>query len=218
MHTPTLGNTAPEGITIFNGTGFLIDSCIIDIDNTDQDPDADLSGIHPIATSNTIIRNSIFQGPATNGIYPDEDSSGIVIENNLVSGALKDGIFLAATTASTVVGNTVINNGTNGIFLGEVSSSNVISNNVVNGNGFNPIASSIPPIGNGIAIATDSSMNIIQGNTVFNNAVNGIDDQGTNNQIINNIAYGNAGNNFSPATIIVSTPGSATLAGANISA
>jgi parallel beta-helix repeat protein len=228
-HLPTLGNTAPEGLGIYQGSGFLVDSCVIDIDNTNQDPDADLSGIHisnpglginGTIASNVIVRNCIIQGPATDGLYPDIGSSGVVLENNLVTGALKDGIFLAGTTASTVVGNTVVNNGTNGIFVGEVSSSNAIIDNVVNNNGFNPISASLPPIGNGIAIASDSPMNTVQGNTVFNNAIYGIDDQGANNQIIGNIAYANATNNYHTAigVIIVSTAGAATLTGANISA
>ncbi len=219
INRPELGgNTAPEGLVIFNGSGFLIDSSIFNIDNTGQDPELDLSAIHPIGTSNMIIRNSIFQGPATNALYPDENSSNIVIENNLVSEALKNGIFLAATTASTVVGNTVVNNGTNGIFIGEASSSNAIVNNIVNNNGFTPISSSAAPIGNGIAIASDSSKNIIEGNAVFNNAVNGIDNEGTNNKIFGNEAFGNGNKNYFPTTgIVISNAGSATLAGANIS-
>lgn len=226
-HTPHLGNTAPEGLGIYQGSGFLVESCVIDIDNTNQDPDADLSGIHisnpglganGTIASNVIIRNCVIQGPATDGVYPDVGSSGVVIENCLVTGALKDGIFLAGTSASTVANNTVVNNGTNGIFVGETSTSNAISGNIVNSNGTNPILTSIPPFGNGIAIASDSSMNIIQGNTVFNNAVNGIDDQGTNNQIYNNTAYANANNNYNAATdiIIVSNPGNPALTAANI--
>jgi len=229
INRPALGgNTAPEGLGIYQGSGFIVDSCVIDIDNTGQDQAADLSGIHisnpglgmnGTIASNVIVRNCIIQGPATDGLYPDVGSSGVLLENNLVSGALKDGIFLAGTTNSTVVGNTVVNNGTNGIFLGEVSSSNSIMNNVVNGNGFNPITASLPPIGNGIAIASDSSMNIVEGNTVFNNSVDGIDNEGSNNQIIGNNASGNGNQNFhSVSPIIVSTAGASTLVGANISA
>ena len=230
INRPALGgNTAPEGLGIYQGSGFIVDSNMIDIDNTGQDPAADLSGIHisnpglgvnGTTASNVIVRNSVIQGPATDGIYPDVGSSGIVLENNLVSGALKDGIFLAGTTASTVVGNTAINNGTNGIFLGEVSSSNMVSNNVVSGNGFNPITASIPPVGNGIGIAADSSMNTIQGNTISNNAAFGIDNLGTSNQILNNTASSNGSGNFHTATgtIVTSTAGTSTLTGANISA
>lgn len=221
------GNTAPEGLGLYQGSGFLVESCVIDIDNTDQDPAADLSGIHisnpglganGTIASNVIINNCIIQGPATDGIYPDIGSSNVLIENCLVTGAQKDGIFLAGTSASTVINNTVVNNGTNGIFLGEVSFSNAIINNVVNNNGANPILSSIPPFGNGIAIASDSSMNIIQGNTVFSNANNGIDDQGTNNQIFGNTAFGNTNNNFNAATdtIVVSNPGNSSLAASNV--
>lgn len=228
-HTPRLGNTAPEGLGLYQGSGFLVDSCVIDIDNTDQDPAADLSGIHvsnpglgsngTIAT-NVIIRNCIIQGPATDGLYPDVGSSNILIENCLVSNALKDGIFVAGTTGCTVIGNTVVNNGTNGIFVGETSPSNAILNNVVSNNGFNPILSSLLPIGNGIGIASDSSDNLVQGNDTFSNAVYGIDDEGTNNQIFGNTAYNNGTGNYFAATdtIIISIPGTPTLTGANISA
>jgi parallel beta-helix repeat protein len=222
------GNTAPEGLGLYQGSGFLVDSCVIDIDNTNQDPAADLSGIHVsnpglgingTVASNVIIRNCIIQGPATDGLYPDVGSSNILIENNLVSGAAKDGIFLAGTTGCTVIGNTVVNNATNGIFLGEISPSNAVINNVVNNNGFDPITSSLPPFGNGISIASDSSFNLIQGNDACNNAVNGVDNEGTNNQIFGNNAFGNGNQNFhSVSTIIVSSAGSATLTGANISA
>jgi parallel beta-helix repeat protein len=222
------GNTAPEGLGLYQGSGFLVDSCVIDIDNTDQDPAADLSGIHVsnpglgtngTIASNVIIRNCIIQGPATDGLYPDVGSSNVLIENNLVSGAAKDGIFVAGTTGCTVIGNTVVNNATNGIFVGEVSPSNAIINNVVNNNGFDPITSSLPPFGNGISIASDSSFNLVQGNDAFNNAVNGIDNEGANNQIFGNNAFGNGNQNFhSVSTIVVSSAGAATLAGANISA
>lgn len=225
-HSP-LGNTAPEGLGIYQGTGFLVESCVIDIDNTNQDPAADLSGIHisnpglglaGTVASNVIIRDCLIQGPATDGLYPDVGSSGVVIEGCLVSGAQKDGIFLAGTTASTVRNNTVVNNGTNGIFLGETSIGNAVNNNVVNNNGFNPILSSLLPLGNGIAIATDSSANTLQHNEVFNNAVNGIDDQGTGNQIYYNTSYGNLNLNYNAATdiIIVSHPGDPAKAAENI--
>lgn len=223
------GNTAPEGLGIYQGSGFLVDSCVIDIDNTNQDPAADLSGIHisnpglganGTIASNVIISNCVVQGPATDGIYPDVGTSNVLIENCLVSGASKDGIFLAGTSACTVSNNTVVNNGTNGIFLGETSVSNSIINNTVNSNGANPIISSIPPFGNGISIASDSSLNLVQGNTAFNNTTDGINDQGTNNRIFSNTAYANGSNNYVAATdtIITSIPGSATLTAANISA
>lgn len=220
--------TSPEGLGIYQGSGFLVDSCVIDINNIGQDPSIDLSGIHisnpglgtnGTIASNVIIRNCIVQGPATDGIYPDVNSTGVVIENCLVSGALKDGIFLAGTTSSTVSNNTVVNNGTNGIFLGEASFSNAISNNIVTGNGFSPIITSLPPYGNGISIASDSGSNIIQNNTVFSNSVDGINNQGSGNSIYYNTAYANTTNYVAATdTIIMSTPGVATLVGANINA
>lgn len=220
--------TSPEGLGIYQGAGFLVDSCVIFVNNTNQDPAADLSGIHisnpglgisGTIASNVIVRNCLIQGPATDGLYPDVGSSNVLIENCLVTGASKDGIFLAGTTASTVRNNTVVNNGTNGIFLGEASFQNTVANNVVNTNGFTPIISSLPPFGNGIAIASDSQNNIVQGNTVYTNSVDGINDQGSGNQIFNNTAYSNPTNYVAATdTIIMSAPGDATLVGANIDA
>ncbi|MFI5343412.1 MAG: right-handed parallel beta-helix repeat-containing protein [Chlamydiales bacterium] len=195
---PPGGNTAPEGLGLYNVSGFLVDSCIIDIDNTGQPQEKDLSNIHigngsgiQVGT-NVTIRNTIVQGPATDGFYPDIGSTFIVIEDCLASGALKDGIFLAGTTSSTVQNCTVTNNGTNGIFLGEISPSNAIINNVITNNGFNPITPitdpSLPPTGNGLGIASDSSFNLIQGNKIFNNAIN-IQDEGFHNVFIDNTIF-----------------------------
>lgn len=228
-HTPTLGNTAPEGLGIYQGSGFLVESCVIDIDNTDQDPTLDLSGIHisnpglglnGTVACNVVIRNCVVQGPATNGFYPDVGSSGVVIEYCVAANAQKNGIFLAGTTASSVHHNTVVGNGTNGIFLGETSVSNSITNNVVVSNGSNPIVTSLPPVGNGISIASDSSKNAIAYNEVFNNSVNGIDDEGTGNRIYGNTAYANANKNYNAATdvIVVSNPGDPAKSAENISA
>src|SRR5208337_4810349 len=114
---PEGGNTAPEGLGLYNVSGVLVDSCIVDIDNTGQPQEIDLSGIHigngtgvQVGT-NVTIRNTIVQGPSTDGFYPDIGSTNIVIENCLASGALKDGIFLAGTSSSTVQNCTVVSNG-----------------------------------------------------------------------------------------------------------
>jgi len=225
-HSPVLGNTSPEGIGIYQGSGFVVEECMIDTDNTNQDPAADLSGIHVsnpglgsgTIASNVVIRLCVVQGPATNGLYPDIGSSGVVIEECLTTGAQKNGIFLAGTTASMVRNNIVVNNGTNGIFLGETSVGNAVSGNVVSSNGFILTSTSLPPAGNGISIALDSTKNLIQRNEVFNNAVDGISDQGTGNQIYYNTAYGNGAQNYNAATdtIIVSHPGDPARAAENI--
>jgi len=193
------GNTAPEGLGLYNVSGALVDSCIVDIDNTGQPQEIDLSSIHigngtgvQIGT-NIIIRNTISKGPATDGYYPDIGSTNIVIDTCLASNALKDGIFLAGTSASVVQNCTVVNNGTNGIFLGEVSSDNAVINNVVIQNGFNiitPITDpSLPPTGTGIGIASDSFSNLIQNNQVFDNAVMNIQDNGIGNMLIDNTVF-----------------------------
>lgn len=195
---PADGNTAPEGLGLYNVSGVLVDSCVIDIDNTGQPQEIDLSSIHigngsgiQIGT-NVTIRNTISQGPATDGYYPDIGSTNIVIDSCLAANALKDGIFLAGTSASVVINCTVVNNGTNGVFIGEASFDNAILNNVIIQNGFNiitPITDpSLPPRGNGIGITIDSSNNLIQDNKIFENQRN-IKDFGTNNQFVNNTVF-----------------------------
>lgn len=193
------GNTNPEGLGLTNASGVLVDSCVIDIDNTGQPQEIDLSGIHigdgsgVQVGSNVTIRNTICKGPSTDGFYPDIGSSNIVIDSCLASNALKDGIFLAGTSASVVQNCTVVNNGTNGIFLGEKSANNAIINNVVSSNGFNiitPITDpSLPPTGTGIGINADSSFNLIQNNQVFSNAVDNIENDGTSNVVIGNTEF-----------------------------
>ncbi len=192
-------NTNPEGLALTNVYGMLIDSCVIDIDNTGQPQEDDRSCIHigdgsgdQIGT-NITIRNTICQGSATDGFYPDIGSSNIVIDSCLAANALKDGIFLAGTTASVVQNCTVVNNGTNGIFVGEESSNNAILNNVVSKNGFSIITPdtdpSLPPTGTGIGINADSSYNLVQDNQVFSNAIMNIQDDGTNNVLLNNTSF-----------------------------
>lgn len=218
-------NKAPEGLGIYQGSGFLVESCVIEIDNTGQDQSLDLSGIHisnpglGTKASNVIIRDCVVQGPATNGFYPDVGTTGVIIDGCLAAGALKDGIFLAGTSNSTVTNNTVVNNGTNGIFIGEASPSNAINNNVVNGNGTSLVIDSLMPQGNGISIQTDdtaSTKNTIQFNEVFSNAVYGIDDESTaNNRIYNNTSYANGTANYKNVSPIVN-PGDQAKAGQNI--
>lgn len=176
------GNTNPEGLGLYNVSGVLVDSCVIDIDNTGTAQEFDLSGIHigngsgvQVGT-NVMIRNTIVQGPSMDGFYPDVGSSNIVIDSCLASGALKDGIFVAGTKSCTVQNCTVADNGTNGIFIGEASTLAAIINNVVTNNGFDiitPITDpSIPPTGTGIGISADSSINLVQENQIFGNATN----------------------------------------------
>ncbi len=188
------GNSNPEGLALTNVSGVLVDSSVIDIDNRGSNPEADRSAIHigdgtGIQTGSSVtIRNTICEGPAMNGFYPDSGSLNIVIDNCLASNALKNGIFLAGTQAGVVTNCTVSNNGTNGIFIGEESANNACLNNVVTMNGF-AIIESDTPTGTGIGITGDSSYNLIQNNQVFSNAVMNIEDDGTNNVLVNNTSF-----------------------------
>lgn len=191
---PEGGNTNPEGLGLYNVAGALVDGCVIDTDNTGQPQEIDLSGIHigngsgvQVGT-NVTISNTIVQGPSTDGFYPDIGCTNIVIDSCLATGALKDGIFLAGTSSSTVKNCTVVDNGTNGVFIGEASFSNSVRHCTIINNGFNIIPESLPPTGNGVGIAEDSSFNLIQGNEIFQNFTN-ITDDGTDNVFVNNIEF-----------------------------
>lgn len=193
------GNTNPEGLGLYNVAGALVDSCVIDIDNTGTPQELDLSAIHigngsgvQVGT-NITVRNTITQGPAMDGFYPDVGSSNIVIDSCLAAGALKDGIFVAGTTSCTVSNCTSVDNGTNGIFLGEGSTLAVVINNIVSNNGFNiitPITDpSIPPTGTGIGIDAMSTENLVQNNQVGGNATAIVNLGGPTNIIIGNTEF-----------------------------
>jgi parallel beta-helix repeat protein len=238
-----------EGIFLLNGAGALIDSVLVDIDNTGAGLDTDFSGIHISGPAeepgelggvfvNATVRNSTFQGPAINGMYPDEGANALIIENNLATGAQKHGIFLAGTTNSTAKDNTAVSNGTaategspaigSGIFVGEESNSNAVYNNVTSGNKRS-----------GIEIEAGSTNNLIQNNRSFSNGAfdaNGVatagfgirdneepsSDNSTGNQVWNNTAYNNFAN-YSIASvtvnpIVVNKPGCPAVTGENIDA
>jgi hypothetical protein len=233
-------NTFPEGLLLQNGQDALVESCSFFNNNTGRSPDSDLSGIHiggsldaGATITGVIVRNCVVQGPAIDGIYPDNGSSNLLIEYCLTTGAIKDGILLDATANSTVQFNTSNANGRNGIGLAQTSTGNIVLNNVVSNNGFG----SVPAPNNtndGIFIQGTNTLgfdpstnNIVQGNTAFNNAKFGIEDQGitptvgarfTNNRVLENVAFNN-GTNYSPLITAVSSLGSPTFsAGANINA
>ncbi len=188
-------NTNIEGLALVNVAGMIIDSCIIDIDNTGSNQEDDLSAIHIgdgsglNVGSDIVIRNSIVEGPAMNGIYPDVGSFNIVIDNVSVSNALKNGIFLAGTSASVVKNSTITNNGTNGIFVGEESQNNLIVNNFATSNGHSIIEDSSLPQGAGIGFDESASDNLVQNNQAFANEGMSFQDFGTHNFSTGNSSF-----------------------------
>ncbi len=188
-------NTSLEGLALVNVSGMIVDTCIVDIDNTGSDPEDDLSAIHIGDGSGTnvgsdiVIKNSVVEGTAMNGIYPDVGSSNIMIDNVLASNALKNGIFLVGTSASIVKNSTVTNNGTNGIFLGEGSTNNSLSGNFVTANGQSIITSSTLPQGAGIGIDESATNTLGINNQVFANEGMSVQDLGSHNFFTGNSSF-----------------------------
>ena len=208
-------NHSLEGLYIANGSGYLIQNNIFDIDNSNTDITLNLSSLHisnPGIVSNVKILNNVFNGSPQNSIYADIGSVAILIQNNLIEKALKNGLLLTSTTSSVIDNNviqynapvlTTATNANNGILL-VTSTNNTIRNNVVNNNP------------NGIVINATSANNNVQNNTVYSNTMAGITDNGTNNKIYNNIAYNNATNYV--GVTLVATPGTPVTLGVNLSA
>ncbi len=236
-----------EGLYIYNGNGFVVDTVLIEIDNSGTCFEADLSGIHigngtsTIDSSlsskaiNGIISNTLVQGPATDGYYPDGGTDSVTIINCRATGARKHGIFLAGTTNSVVIGCTTTGNGTatkpndlpkdcdptvfpigSGIDVGQTSLFNAILDNISSGNVVAGVDIDAPTPDH-----TDpNANNLIQNNKVFNNLY-GIRDQGVNNQVWYNSAFDNSAN-YSNAAVskiaVTNKPGCPTVTGENIDA
>ena len=83
--------------------------------------------------SNFIIQNCVVQG-AIDGIYPDIQTTNRLIQNNLTSMNLKDGILVDADDVDIIQNNTSTNNGRNGIGAAQGSFFNTIEYNVMIGN------------------------------------------------------------------------------------
>lgn len=206
-------NHSLEGLFLMHGTGFLIDSIIIDIDNTDESAADNFAALHlgtstqGVTFSNGVVRNSMIQGSPQLGIFSEPGSSNIVVENSLITGALHNGVLLSAITSSVLKENTVSNNNNSGIFLSGASSSNALIGNLVTANTI------------GIQLASQTSFNTAQGNSVFGNTSSGFYDQGTGNQLWGNTAFNNNNQNYiTPVAnpTVVNTAGKATLAGENL--
>ena len=223
----SLGNMFPEGLVLLSGSNFIVDSCIIQNNNTGQSLASGLSGIHvsnpAIGASATgaIIRNCVISGSPVNGIFLDSGTESCLIENNLISGALNAGILFNGATCITVTNNTVCSNGTFGLSLAKTSTSNAIIDNVFNSNTESGIF-----IQGAIPGFSTSSANLIQNNKVFNNFSIGINNQGRpTNQIFGNTAFNNGTGGlenyfptpfFPTGPLVVGSPGDPLAVGGNI--
>jgi Right handed beta helix region/Periplasmic copper-binding protein (NosD) len=178
----TSSNKGVEGLALFNGSGFIVDNCIFNVDNTCQDCSSDLSGVHlgdgsgVLVASNGVIRNCVSQGPCVDGYYPDVGVNGIVIENCLAVGCQKVGILGNGICSSAFINNVTMNNNV-GIALDPASFNNLVQSNKTfnNSSAFSVGACPHPCIEPGAGIfdeGVEINNNQIYYNTAFQNDVN----------------------------------------------
>ncbi len=139
-----------------------------------------------------IIDGFTVTGTADYGIYAS-NSNHITISNNQVStsGAApnyRSGIYLTATTDSTISGNTSDHNTGDGIRLNKGSNNNWVEKNVVFGNALGTASQAT-----GINLLANSNYNWIIRNTAYANEDTGLNfyTGSSHNMVVNNLSYGN---------------------------
>lgn len=143
-----IGNygSSASGISLNGASGTKISNSTI-IDSNVMSIDLD-------AATDTTIHNNTLSGAGWHNLYIVSSSTGTVVTDNLITGALYGaGTYLSGSNFNTVTGNTVTNNSEGGIII--ASSDDVtISDNTVSGNSLYGI------------LPTWSDRNIITGNIV----------------------------------------------------
>lgn len=163
------------------------------------------SGIAISNTTTALIKNNRVAGWKTGGISINSDNTDVIVEGNIVTENLQDGIGLQSS--GTVVRANNISN-TSGVGITAVASSNIIDSNVITGNSDKGIALSASDttiidnvINNnqGLANIVISSIpgliegNIVQGNRIGTKMDGTIDTNFSQN--IGILLTGNSGNN-----------------------
>jgi parallel beta-helix repeat protein len=155
-----------------------------------------------------VIDGFTITGTADYGIITTA-SNHITIQNNHVSYSgsttyLRPGIYLTATTDSSVIGNTTDHNTFDGIRLNNGSNNNWIEKNTSFGN-----ATQISSQATGINLLKNSNYNTIIRNITYSNEDSGINfyTGSSHNLAINNLSYGNGDhgidNNAAPYQTII---------------
>jgi parallel beta-helix repeat protein len=172
-------------------------------------------GIWANTSSGVTIGGNTVSDTASYGIHV-EDSSGVTVSGNDVSGAgeqaldlIRYGIKLAGTTSSLVSGNVSHDNSNDGIFLDANTSGARVTGNEAYGNarGYTRAAPGIDVRGynntvdrnvshdnedSGFQFYTGSHDNLVVDNLAYGNGDHGIDDLGSTGQrIISNTVYDN---------------------------
>ncbi|HVX01434.1 MAG TPA: right-handed parallel beta-helix repeat-containing protein, partial [Candidatus Babeliaceae bacterium] len=206
-----------QNITIANST-------VSGAGAVDPSDDYEPAVIHlGVADSNddpTLVANTIFiynntlsnTAPLSTAriIRVETGSSGITIDNNLISGAILDGVLYDGTTQTAIKNNEISRNGNNGILFRANTSANVVLNNQIISNGFDGVRLETHP----------ADRNLVQNNQVIGNSNIGIEDLGGNNQVYYNSAFSNGVNQYSGVPVsLVGAPGSTPVTlGENIAA
>ncbi len=166
-------------------------------------------GAFRITTKSYIVVDGFdVTGTADYGIILDT-SNNITISNNHVSysgtsAIHRIGIYLRATTDSTIIGNTSDHNTMDGIRLNTGSTGNMVMNNISFGNAESSVRNAC-----GINLLSNSNYNTIIHNITYANEDTGLNfyTGSSYNQVIGNLTYGNGDhwidNNAAPNNVFV---------------
>ncbi len=176
----SLDSVGGQAIGVWESANILIENNTV----TNSGHVSNLQGINVVDSPGTVIDNNVVTGNARNGIYLTR-SSNTVIENNIASENGQNGIF--STTQShnvTTRNNTVENNGQVGIRYFGGGENGEISGNTVSGNGDAGIQDGMNRNNQGTTISN---------NVVTDNEREGIDFRSRDAVITGNTVSGNGG-------------------------
>lgn len=166
------------GILLSSSDGYILsDTTLSHISISDNTINNGGTGIHlsfssGLTVSNSTISDNAVTGGST-GIYVSSSNNTMVL-NNIVTGAIYDGIIMPSSSNSTVSNNSIICGG-NGIIMPSSSSNSTVSNNTVTCGS------------NGIIVSSSS------GSTVSDNTITGATNIGI---LLDNSGNSTASNNF----------------------
>jgi len=233
-----------NGYTVFASTGNRIENC-------GASGSAFFQILLNSASNGNTVRNCVINGSGgkpggiavlIGGSGGAPPSAGNIIEDNVITGSVSNGMQITASSGTAVRRNRFTGNGTpgstsgsNGIVVTTNASNNLIQNNRIENSARNGVAladnadnntvvgNTILQNGrNGVVIQAGSDANIVDGNTVDNNALNGIQvipvaglaPAGT--IVRNNSLSGNAPSASGAFDMLDATTGAGTLGSASV--
>ena len=209
-----------DAIIISRANGVLLEDCLIDTNPAGNPSNPFAAALHISARRDTgdpsavatdvVVRNCIIENNPNYGISCEKESSKIVIDNCLVTGAVTANIIFEETIDSTIKNSEITNGTGHGIWLRDNSNNNALLSNVISDNAKD-----------GIRIGQLAFNNLIKNNNAFVNGhigLHNVDTTDTTNQFYINDACHNLGGNcvgINPPTL-VGFPGGPVTNGINI--